>query len=414
MAAVAGLRGSGDWATDERPKNFREFILWRNPNGMAPIFALMARVQKESTDDPEFSWWDEPNDIVRLTVNGALGTGDTTVIVDSADPSASAPGNVYGVAKHLKAGDMLLVEPSADNATYDHEIIEVVSVVSDTEFTVTRGAQGTTAASISNDGSLLHMGSAYAEGSGAPSSVSRNPIKYFNYTQIFKDTYEISGTAEQTHVRTGDPVKNDKRRKMFAHSKAIEMALLFGQRSETTGSNGKPKRTMNGLRAFMPAATTNVWSSAWTVNDFLDQVAPVFDFDTQAGDERIAFCGNAALNFLNKKIAAASGMTAIQLNVDKEVNSFGVKFVEFVLPQGKLYLKTHPLMNRHALYKNSMFITDMSALKWRPMKGRDTRFKDNVQAKDEDVRRGYWQTEGGLEIAYGGLTCGYLGGFDAT
>lgn len=56
MAAVAGLRGTGDWATDERPKNFREFILFRNPNGTAPIFALMARVQKESTDDPEFSW----------------------------------------------------------------------------------------------------------------------------------------------------------------------------------------------------------------------------------------------------------------------------------------------------------------------------------------------------------------------
>ena len=27
--AVAGLRGTGDWAADERPKNFREMILWR-------------------------------------------------------------------------------------------------------------------------------------------------------------------------------------------------------------------------------------------------------------------------------------------------------------------------------------------------------------------------------------------------
>ncbi|KKL16903.1 hypothetical protein LCGC14_2490890, partial [marine sediment metagenome] len=64
MAAVAGLRGTGDWGSDERPKNFREMILWRNPNGTSPIFALMSRVQKESVNDPEFSWWDEPNDIV--------------------------------------------------------------------------------------------------------------------------------------------------------------------------------------------------------------------------------------------------------------------------------------------------------------------------------------------------------------
>lgn len=55
MAAVAGLRGTGDWGTDERPKNFREYILWRNPNGDTPLTALMAKTGKESVDDPEFS-----------------------------------------------------------------------------------------------------------------------------------------------------------------------------------------------------------------------------------------------------------------------------------------------------------------------------------------------------------------------
>lgn len=29
LGALAGLRGTGDWGTDERPKNFREYILWR-------------------------------------------------------------------------------------------------------------------------------------------------------------------------------------------------------------------------------------------------------------------------------------------------------------------------------------------------------------------------------------------------
>ena len=84
---------------------------------------------------------------------------------------------------------------------------------------------------------------------------------------------------------------------------------------------------------------------------------------------------------------------------------------EFVLPQGRVLIKTHPLMNRHSLYQNSMFIVDFSALRYRPMAGRDTKFKDNVQADDEDIRRGFWQTEFGLEVRYGGLTCGYIGGF---
>lgn len=410
MAAVAGLRGTGDWGTDERPKNFRELILWRNPNGNAPIFALSAKAQKDVTDDPEFSWWDEPNDLLRLKVNGALNSTDQTVVIDSSDPSASAPGNVWGLATHLVPGDQLLVEPLVDNVTFDHEIIEVITVSSTTTFTVKRGAAGTSAATIANDVFLLKIGSAFAEGTAEPDAASRNPIKYSNFTQIFKSVYELTRTASKTRARTGDPLKNDKKRKMFDHARDIELAMLFGQKSEVTGANGKPKRTMDGIRKFIPAATTTILSS-WTLEDFLDAVSPVFDFDTPAGDVRIAFCGNSALNAFNKKIASASGHTAINLRVGQRESTFGVNFTEYVLPQGRLLLKTHPLMNRHDLYKNSMFIMDFSALRWRPLRDSDTKFQDNIQAKGEDSIRGQWITEAGIELRYGGLTCGYIGGF---
>ncbi len=411
MAAVAGLRGTGDWGTDERPKNFRELILWRNPNGSAPIFALSARTQKETTDDPEFSWWDEPNDLLRLQVAGALDSDDQLVTIDSSDPSASAPGNVWGLATHLVPGDQLLVEPLVDAETYDHEIIQVLTVVSATKFTAQRGAAGTSADTIANDVFLLKIGNAFAEGTAEPDAASRNPIKYFNYTQIFKNVYELTGSAAATRTRTGDPLANDKKRKAFDHARDIELALLFGQRSEVTGDNGKPKRTMNGIRKFIPGDTTTILTNGWTLETFLDAVSPVFDFDTPAGNTRLAFCGNSALNHFNKLIAKASGHTAINLNVGQKEKQFGVEFMEYILPQGKLLLKTHPLMNRHALYQNSMFIMDMSALRWRPLKGRDTKFQDNIQAKGEDAIRGQWMTDAGIELRYGGLTCGYIGGF---
>lgn len=409
MAAVAGLRGTGDWGADERPKNFREMILWRNPNGTAPMFAFMARVQKESTDDPEFSWWDEPNELVRLTVNGALGTGDTIVAVDSVDPSASAPKTHWGVASHLVPGDLLLVEPAADNATFNHEVIQVVSVISDTQFTVKRGASGTTAAVIANDASLLKIGSAYAEGTASPKAASRNPIKYFNYTQIFKTAYELTGTAEQTRTRTGDPLQNDKRRKAFDHSRDIELALLFGQRSETTGANGKPVRTMNGLRKQVGNVT--VFSSAVTISTLLNAVSPVFDFDSAAGNSRVAFAGNTALNEINKVIQTDANS---QIQWGGKIKQFGMDLRELVFPQGSLFIRTHPLLSRHALYQKSMFLIDFSTIRWRPMKARDTKFMDNIQAKDEDVRKGQWMTEGGLEVQGGGLTSAYLGNISAT
>lgn len=412
MAAVAGLRGTGDWGADERPKNFRELILFRNPNGNAPIFGLMAKAQKSSTDDPEFSWWDEPNDLVRLQVVGSHASGATTITVDSTDPGIAAPSNVWGVAKHLKQGDLLLVEPAVDAVAFAHEYLRVVSVVSDTEFVVERGAAGSTPATIGDDAFLLLIGSAYPEGTGAPRATSRNPIKYFNYTQIFKDTYELTATAEKTRLRTGDPKKNDKKRKAFDHARGIELAILFGRKSEIVGDNGKPLRTMDGIRRFIPAVNTTVFTAASDLNDLMDAVAPVFDFDTEAGDTRIAFVGNGALNALNKGIGNASGQSALNINYNGQAKVYGMNFNEFILPQGRLLLKTHPLMNRHSLYKNSMFILDFSAIKWRPMKDRDTKFMDDIQSKDEDLSRGQWLTEGGIEVNFGGLTMGYIGGMN--
>src|SRR6478672_4460864 len=157
--AVAGLRGTGDFGTDERPKNFRQGILRYNPNGTAPIFALTSKAKKRTTNDPEFAWWAEGNLLVRLHVNGALGSGDTVVTVDSADPTSTTMTANWGTASNLKNGDIILVEPSADNATFNHELLEVDSVVSDTQFVVRRGAGGTTAASIANGANLTLIGS---------------------------------------------------------------------------------------------------------------------------------------------------------------------------------------------------------------------------------------------------------------
>lgn len=411
MPAIAGLRGSGDFATDERPKDFREMILWRRPNGTAPITALLAKAQKSQVADPEFSWWDEPNDIVRLQINNALGYGttDTTLAVDSADPSAANPENVWGSALNLVPGDLLLVEKT-ESAAYDNEIMRVESVTNATTFTVTRGVAGTTAASIPDNTFLTKLGSSYAEGTRSPNAASRNPVKYTNYCEIFKTAYELTGTtAAITNLRTGDPLQNDKKRKAFDHSRDIELQILFGTPAEETGSNGKPQRYMGGLRHFISAQTTTIFSAAVTANAFLDAVYRVFDYDTDAGDERIVFCGNAALNELNK-IVKADG----QIQFGPVITQYGMNLRQYILPQGTLFLRTHPLMNRHDFYSKSMFIVDFSALRWRHTKGRDTHFQDNIQENDADTRKGQWFTEGGLEVAYGGLTCGYIGNISAT
>ena len=410
MAAVGGLRGTGDWGVDERPKNFREMILWLNPNGTTPIFALSARIGKESTDDPEFSWWDEPLDIFRLQVNGALTSGATTIVVDSGDPDAANLGARYGLATHLQAGDIIMVEPAADVKPFAPEYMTVVSVTNETTFVVTRGSLGSTAAAIADNAFLLKLGSTFAEGTRSPDAVSRNPVKYNNFTQIFKNTYELTGTARQTRARTGDPLRNDKKRRMFDHAQQIEQTLLFGRKSETTGANGKPLRSMDGIRRFIPDQNATIFGAALTVSSFLDATYKVFDFDSRAGDQRIVFAGNRALNTLNKVIQSD---TTHRVTFGPTITQFGMNLRTYTLPQGTLFIRTHPLLNRHPLYDDSMWILDFSALRWRPMRGRDTRFKDNVQHNDEDTQKGLWMTEAGLEVNHGGLTLGYLGNVSA-
>lgn len=391
----AGLRGTDDWGADERPKNFREMILWLNPNGMAPLTALMARMRKETTDDPEFAWWEEQLNLIRVQETTGLSSA-----VGSTAVTASGGGLL-----DLVAGDLLLVEKT-EIATYDNEILEVSGVTSDTAIVVKRGAAGSAVDGIPVSAFLTKIGNSYEEGSNSPDISQRNPTKHINYTQIFKTAVGLTRTAKGTRARTGDAWTNDKKRKMFDHSSAMELAWMFGQANEDV-SGDKPKRTAGGLREFI---TTNVkiYTTSPTEDDFLDTLHVVFDYESGgAGDERLVFCGNGFLNELNK---LARNSSSTRINFDGHLKTYGMNLQRWITPQGTFGLKTHPLMNTHARFKYSAFVIDPTSLIYRPFNGADTKFQDNIQANDADTRKGQWLTEASIEIEHE-ETMAYIGNF---
>lgn len=385
--AFAGLRGTGDWATDERPKNFRETILWRRPNGQAPLTAFLSKMASESVNDPEFAWWEEELNVTRLSINGVINTTTETHFVIDANALLLVP------------GDMMLIETSDSTSA---EIVKVAVVTDDLNFEVIRARSGTSAAAISDGTFLTRIGSAFAEGTASPDVSNRNPTKLLNYCQIFKTAYEQTRTATKTHTRTGDPLKNDKKRRMFDHSVNMELAFLFGKPFEATGSNGKPERTTGGLRHFISSNVT-VFSTSPTEDTFIDAITPVFDYDGGGGDERIIFAGNGFMLNLNK---LAKNNTQIQ--AQGVVKVYGMRLQSWTIPQGTLYFKTHPLMNTHGRYKNSAFVVDPSAMKYRYVD--DTIAQDNIQANDQDTHKGQWLTECGLEFMHE-KTMAYIGNF---
>lgn len=417
MATIQGLRGTGDWATDERPTSFREYILWRDPNGDAPLQALMARMRSEGLTDPMFSWWEEELTPIRLQATAISTTGATTLTVGG------------GGGNKLVAGDVLMVEngdatpfesaPTAGaNPFTGLEYLIVSSITSDTQVEVTRGQLGGGQARIITSAYVLRIGSIFEEGSGAPAISTRNPSWYYNYAQIFKTSYGQTKTAMQTKTRTGDSYANDKKRKAFDHATAMEFAYFFGRpygdlevAGVTTGVSNvnaaswsdQPKRATGGLLHFLGKAyaagashCVKVWTTTYDEDEFLDASYKVWDFRTGGkgtSNERLVLAGNGYLNALNKLAKNASNT---QVHFSGVVETYGMKLQRWILPQGELYVRTHPLWNQHPRFTNAAVYINPNAIVDRPL--RKTKDYDDSQANDEDRKEGYWLTESGPEF----------------
>ncbi len=401
--SFAGLRGTGNWGTDERPKNFREGILFRNPNGSAPLTALMSKSRKQSVNDPDYSWWEETLQNLRISINDGSGysAASTTLTVDAFNLSNNFPG---GLA--LREGDVLLAEVT-ETASYDEEIMIVSSVTNDTTIVVVRGAAGSTAVGIADGMFMTRIGSVHEEGASLPDLTTKNPTKLNNLCQIFRTVFGATETTNATFARTGDAYKMDKKRKFFDHNNKMEWAFMFGVSSETTGANGLPQRFTAGLRKFI---TTNVkiYTTSPTEDDFMDTISPIFDFTPETGgvgNERVVLAGNGFLNNLNK---VARNSSSTRINQDGTLKIYGMELKKYVLPQGTLGIRTHPLLSTHARFTNSAFFLNFGGLVYRPL--RDTKFEDDVEAKGEDSRKGQWITEAGLQVHHE-TPMAYLGNF---
>jgi len=417
---VAGLRSTGSdfLGPDERPKNFREAILWLDPNGMTPLTALSAKMKSETTDDPEINWWEETLDASRGVLDGAAlpangGGGATETFTLLAGSEASGV-RAVSPAFQFVPGDLLQIYdtnlPQADDYT-THEIIKVVLVTGALVFTAVRGYAGTEIAVQANDRVLL-IGKAFGEGTAGASTRTSRPVKHTNYTQIFKTSFELTNTARQTNYRTGDAFQNDRKRAMFNHSEALEQAMFWGLSSEVAGTitGSNPERTMGGLREFLTSHRDGTFG-AITEDFFLDTITPLFDFNAGgAGDQRVCFIGNGALNKFQKVARGSVGaLTSSRINYEGKLTFLGLKLLEYMIPQGSLFLKSHPLMNTDPIYTNSMFVINPKGIIIRPLRGRDTKIQKEIQNNDMDTRKDQWLTETTMELQYE-RTMGYFGG----
>lgn len=430
--AFLGMRGTGDWATDQRPKNWREAILFRYPNGSAPLTAILSKMASEKVDDPEFNWWTKSLPTQRATVTG--------VYTDTGLSSAYTTGG--------SAGDTLYIKMSADDVVhfrtghtallrYSDDL--TVDCVGKVTTRVVNGASSYIAVllledddnSTNNDLSdcdaALVIGNVNAEGANMPEALGYDPAKWYNYTQIFRSPLEMTRTAMRTRLRTNEQYKEAKREALELHSIEMEKSFLFGVPSERTGDNGKPERTTLGIIPAIRGGYTGHGGNAGLVDNYalntdftgtswldggeewLDiQLEKIFRYGST---EKLAFAGSGTLLGINRLVKNKGNF-----EYTSATESYGIKVIKWVTAFGTINIMTHPLFSHEVTTRNSMVIFEPKDIKFRYID--DTMFK-----ADDRLKKGQWTSRDGIKEEYlteGGLEYhhpdgwGYLSGFNTN
>jgi hypothetical protein len=389
MMAIQGLRDSSNFVANARPKNWREGIMLLYPNGKMPFMALTSLMKKRSVDDPEFNWWEKGVQTRRIALSANLTLVNTAVGVTSG-------------ALAFKEGDLFWVE----NTT---EVVYVsADPTADTGLTVIRGFGGTTAATVDFDGNgvnpnLLCIGSAYEEGSLAPTGVAFDPSKKFNYTQIFRDALEATRTGMKTRLRTGDQVKEAKRECLEVHGMAMERAFWSGIRYEGT-RNGKPWRSMGGIQSFIDSNNIKTADSDYAGGvTMLGLEEYLYEMFRYGSNEKLGICGNRALLALQQIVRKNSTW-----QIQSGLKEFGMNVTRLTCPFGELVLKSHPMFNQvtggttgtAAYYgmESWLFALDMDDISYVHLDGSDTTYEKKLEANGMDGKKSGYLTEASIEV----------------
>jgi len=349
MTAISGIFNSSQFTTDLEQKSFASMITRLMPNGNAPLFALTSRLAAKTAVQTEHGFFTKTMVFPSFDLTADITNVATTFTV--ADSSSLVPGQIHRL------------EETGEN-------VIINTIVSATSIAVTRSVGSVAAAAVAIGAGIseaYQVGNAFEESSDRPTALSVQPVRITNLTQIFRNTWALSGTAAATQVIAGETNIAENRTDCAAfHAGDIEKALFFGQKSEGT-RNGSPFRTMDGLHnivsnlAYYPASYSvpNVSAAGATTNynQLIGYLDPLFDqsTDPKVANERVLFCGGKAINVLNE-VGRLSG----QYEIVHGQTDFGLQFSSFKIPRGTFRMVEHPLFNTNAHWSAMAMAVDLS------------------------------------------------------
>ena len=372
MAGIQGLRGTGQFDSDFRPKNYRELFTLLEPNGNAPLNALLSMTSSEATDDPEFKNFRDELPSRTIVASGSAIASATSITV------AAGNDNLFAVA-----GTIIV------NATTG-EVMRCTSDATATTLTVQRGIGEAAGAAISDGDELFIAGTAYEEGASAPTGVSFDATVASNFTQIFRTAFTVTNTLRATNLRTGDKEDEMATKALKLHMQDIERAMFFGKKHEANASSSQPTRYTGGLINTISNVNDRATASGVMTEDQFDRalIEDVFAFGS---NQKIMFCGAKVAGHLQKFGKDRWQPTVVE-------GSYGVNLTRYATFAGDLMVHLHPQFRQVPGMENAAVIIDFPHLKYRYMEGRDTQLLRDRQGNDADQVKHEYLSECGLEL----------------
>ena len=394
--------GNGDWVSGQRPMNWRQQIMYLYPNGMAPLTAILSMLGSESVDDPQYHWWTQEQSAVGGAVQGVFLLPDLS--------SAYAIGGVAGdvvyvlvttaLANRIREGHQILLRDASDYR------VDVVGKITG----VTRGTTNSVLAvrlledddnsadhNLSDCDTFKIIGNINPEGGEMPDAIALNPVKVYNYTQIFRTPLSITRTARKTRLRTGDQYQKAKRECLEMHSWEMELAFLWGIRTENLGDNGKPERTtmgvINFIRQYAAAncddftLNANYAGDTWAASGetwFKAMLEQIFRY---GATEKLCLCGSGFLLGID-----ALAMTGGQINLQPAQKTYGMDIRTWITPFGTLHMKTHPLFSYDATTRHMGVIVEPKEMTYKYID--DTNFYGENSSKTHPEGYGQRRVDG--------------------
>ena len=373
--AVPGVFASDAHIVGNRVQDFAGSLLQIMPTGSAQLLALSAGMDSMDAKDTIINWFEENHISGRANVTNIHGDADGTTI--SVDDSSSFP-----------VGTILLNESTSEY------VLITANNTSSNQLTLSRAIDGSAVTNFAVNHKLQRIGTAHEEGSSKPPAVANLGYAVTNYTQIFRNLWSVTGTAQAVQYHTGSAVAKNKADCAMFHSEDIERSLLWGKKA--IGVRGsQPFRVMDGLYSLL--TSNNTTAGATTNYDQVDAfLQSIFSKNVKGKpNERIAYCGNAALGVIN-------GITIRQsdLNISVGQTDFGLQVTKWISPYGTISLMTHPLMTESPFYTKDLLVLHPGCMqiRWLRRTHIDGYDKDGTRA-GVDADEGVYTSELSLQYS---------------